>query len=216
MNEASWLTTIRRDPSDLTRLVYADWLDEKGDADAATLIRVQVELTACCCRKVIHHINGDPGDRRPENIYRLACESCRGMFPEESRCIESLAVPGVTCVYDRGLVTGVTADTMATLYREGPGLLRRHPVTRVIVVNKRPGALVWSSEGDRYFYWLHEGSEDPYAVDRGEYRSSREIPRAIWDLLRGGSVGLYTEWETREAAISALSAALSEYLERNA
>ena len=36
-----------RDPSDnLVRLVYADWLDEVGEADRAALIRVQIDLAS--------------------------------------------------------------------------------------------------------------------------------------------------------------------------
>src|SRR5262245_25005118 len=43
--EEAFLEDIRTHPEDDTpRLVYADWLDERGDADRAELIRVQCEL----------------------------------------------------------------------------------------------------------------------------------------------------------------------------
>jgi uncharacterized protein (TIGR02996 family) len=41
----AFLQAIMEDPDDdASRLVYADWLDEHGDADRAEFIRVQVEL----------------------------------------------------------------------------------------------------------------------------------------------------------------------------
>ncbi len=46
MNEASFLQAIGDDPrDDAARLIYADWLEERGDA-RAEYIRNQCELTA--------------------------------------------------------------------------------------------------------------------------------------------------------------------------
>src|SRR5262245_36293651 len=43
--EEAFLEDIRTHPEDdAPRLVFADWLDERGDADRAELIRVQCEL----------------------------------------------------------------------------------------------------------------------------------------------------------------------------
>src|SRR5262249_59482941 len=43
--ERALIDAIRDDPDDdLRRLVYADWLEEHGQAERAELIRVQVEL----------------------------------------------------------------------------------------------------------------------------------------------------------------------------
>ena len=43
----TFLRQIREEPADDTRrLVYADWLDEHGDADRAEFIRGQVRLAA--------------------------------------------------------------------------------------------------------------------------------------------------------------------------
>src|SRR5437762_7367117 len=44
-DEQGFLAAIREHPDDDTpRLVYADWLDDHGDADRAEFIRVQCEL----------------------------------------------------------------------------------------------------------------------------------------------------------------------------
>jgi uncharacterized protein (TIGR02996 family) len=45
MDEAEFLRAIVTRPADDTvRLVYADWLDERGESDRAAFIRVQIEL----------------------------------------------------------------------------------------------------------------------------------------------------------------------------
>src|SRR5215467_10473117 len=44
-DEQGFLAAIRENPDDDTpRLIYADWLDDRGDADRAEFIRVQCEL----------------------------------------------------------------------------------------------------------------------------------------------------------------------------
>lgn len=46
-DELALLRTIREHPdADLPRLVYADWLEERGDADRAEFIRLQIERHA--------------------------------------------------------------------------------------------------------------------------------------------------------------------------
>src|SRR5262245_46514164 len=42
--EADFLEAIRQNDDDRSRLVFADWLDERGDPDRAEFIRLQVEL----------------------------------------------------------------------------------------------------------------------------------------------------------------------------
>ncbi|HUR55728.1 MAG TPA: TIGR02996 domain-containing protein, partial [Gemmataceae bacterium] len=44
--EQSFLDALRENPADdTTRLVYADWLDDRGDAARAAYLRAVVELT---------------------------------------------------------------------------------------------------------------------------------------------------------------------------
>ena len=53
--DADFLAAIAAHPADDTpRLVYADWLDDRGDADRAAYLRAAVEMTQLC------------GDGRPE------------------------------------------------------------------------------------------------------------------------------------------------------
>jgi uncharacterized protein (TIGR02996 family) len=45
MTEADFLTACADNPDDdLTRLAFADWLEERGDAERADFIRLRVEL----------------------------------------------------------------------------------------------------------------------------------------------------------------------------
>jgi uncharacterized protein (TIGR02996 family) len=76
--DEAFLRSILDDPEDDTpRLVYADWLDEQGDADRAEFIRVQVELARLAER--------DP--RRPElqrrerNLIRRHKRAWLGVLP---------------------------------------------------------------------------------------------------------------------------------------
>jgi uncharacterized protein (TIGR02996 family) len=48
MNEQAFLADVLDHPDDdAPRLVFADWLDENGDADRAEFIRAQIELARC-------------------------------------------------------------------------------------------------------------------------------------------------------------------------
>ncbi len=45
MDDSAFLRQLDQDPDDdTTRLVYADWLDEHGDADRALFLRLQVQV----------------------------------------------------------------------------------------------------------------------------------------------------------------------------
>jgi uncharacterized protein (TIGR02996 family) len=72
-DEAGLLAGIKAKPDDdLPRLVYADWLDEHGDASRAEFVRVQVELARL-------EREGDGCDRQDEP------DGC-GPFKPESKC----------------------------------------------------------------------------------------------------------------------------------
>src|SRR5262245_47849809 len=100
--EQAFLDAIRADPDDDTpRLVFADWLDEHGDADArarAELMRVQCELARWV-----------PDLRRRTQLQRrerelIAQHGPRWLFPQGG--------PGTRARLERGLVrfSGAEAD----------------------------------------------------------------------------------------------------------
>ena len=68
------LAAVLADPdADLPRLVYADWLEERGEAERAEFIRVQVELAR---------------DRGADNTRRIA------LWGASWRCRSSTRKPG--------------------------------------------------------------------------------------------------------------------------
>jgi uncharacterized protein (TIGR02996 family) len=66
--ETAFLRTILADPDDdAPRLVYADWLDENGDADRAEFIRLQVRLA----RMEVDDPEYDTVEARAEELRRV-------------------------------------------------------------------------------------------------------------------------------------------------
>jgi len=72
-DEQGLLYGIRVDPfDDAPRLVYADWLDENGQSDYASFIRVQIQLAKARRPKTICKCGTPEVDRTGR-----ACKSCR-------------------------------------------------------------------------------------------------------------------------------------------
>lgn len=107
MNEAAFLDAIVAEPDDDThRLVFADWLDDHGDATWAAFIRAQVELATL-----------DEADSR---YPALLAQSRRcGMLtgPRQRPMMDH--VPGGRAMFRRGLIAGVEVSPRA--YLQGSG-----------------------------------------------------------------------------------------------
>src|SRR5947209_4285663 len=88
-------TILDRPTEDGPRLVYADWLEEQGDAERAEFIRIQIELAELS--------DNDPKcDRlrdRESFLHNRHGESWRADIPEWARD---------GCVFRRGFVEHVT------------------------------------------------------------------------------------------------------------
>lgn len=106
---------------DALRLVYADWLEERGDpADAARaeFIRVQVELSGLA--------NDDP--RRPaleDREHELLAEY-------ESRWLGDWPRYVPRWRFERGFLAEIETDT-STLAELGASLFAHHPITRLVL-----------------------------------------------------------------------------------
>jgi uncharacterized protein (TIGR02996 family) len=122
MTDAAFLQAIRDDPSDDTpRLIYADYLDDHGQADRAELIRVQCELARTRDRDravelrrrvrqlIIQHRTAWQG-----NLVRWAPDAC----------------------FERGFVEHVALPA-ATFVADGPAILAEHPIHRVTLRDAR-------------------------------------------------------------------------------
>lgn len=87
---AAFLSAIVREPADDTaRLVYADWLDEQGEADRAEFIRVQVELARephpLVCPKCGNKLVRQPMSSCPDLTRCSTCRYTHRPFWEDTR-----------------------------------------------------------------------------------------------------------------------------------
>jgi uncharacterized protein (TIGR02996 family) len=122
MQEADFLSVIAADPDcDATRLVYADWLEDCGQAHRAEFIRAQVALA---------HLDEHDPRRRP-------LESCeRGLLSlYEREWVRPLGLGPGMAGFSRGLVEAVTLDADLFLAR-AERLFRHAPVRRVFFLDE--------------------------------------------------------------------------------
>jgi uncharacterized protein (TIGR02996 family) len=118
MNEAAFLESIVAEPDeDAHRLVFADWLDEHGDAAFAGFIRDQVELARL-----------DEGD--PQYPALLARSRRSGMLTDKRRRPMVDHVPGGQVLFRRGLIEGVRISGEAFL-RHSSGRWSGVPLERL-------------------------------------------------------------------------------------
>jgi uncharacterized protein (TIGR02996 family) len=85
--EAALLAAVRADPADdLPRLVYADWLEERGEVERAELIRVQVELSLLQAASSVDYAycaagGSDKTSCRTCNLKQRECELLEELAP---------------------------------------------------------------------------------------------------------------------------------------
>ena len=121
--EALLAAVIANPQDDDARLVYADWLLERGDV-RGELIRLQCELAT-----------GDLRDPRRAAIRARERELLRSLRAVMTGDLEQIVD---SCVIRRGLVESVTLRA-TTLARHGDALLAAHPIrhARVLIDNAR-------------------------------------------------------------------------------
>ncbi len=204
-DQAAFLRKIREQPDcDVVRLVYADWLEENGQAERAELIRLSIENFRFY----------EFGTRSDENCWcelisplMTCCDVCQrheDRFKElENRLIE-LANKNkewftpVQNIVSCGFVYSVTC-TLDWWLSHGPELVRWHPVQRVEVTDRQP----WQQSDCLYAWWqvtlfVPHGAtihQPVFRHIRGPVSRPGENNAAVW-------------FDTIEAAESALSRAL--------
>lgn len=194
---------------DLPRLVLADWLDENGREERAHIIRDPKPYTfsnewgdwalvvgegETVARAYVEHfvaLNEWGVSSWPQGV-RI---TVRRGFVSEVRC----TLAGWCGRSNFAEVTSVSGFSLPPVeFRTtgiGPQIVRRHPVTKVVLTDREPHEGV-----SKFLMWSQGISERPHA-----------IPLPVWNLLSAYAVGSSTItrfYPTREAAISALSAAL--------
>lgn len=114
--ELSFIERIRVDHrSDLPRLIYADWLDERGDHPKADFIRVQCALESL-----------DEGDIAGDCLREYECSLLENHAREWAKEISDL-VEGYS--FRRGVIEAVTL-TPSQFFSLGEERLRLHPIRR--------------------------------------------------------------------------------------
>jgi uncharacterized protein (TIGR02996 family) len=121
MRHDGFLDALRDDPEDdATRLIYADWLDDHGDAERANFIRVQVRLARVS--------TGDP--ERPA----LEARNQEAMQANGARWLEGRPSSLSAWRLRGGLIDRLDFDHTATMADIEP-LLVQHPIRELKVGN---------------------------------------------------------------------------------
>lgn len=218
---AAFLADIIAHPGeDATRLIFADWLDDRGDVDRAAFIRVQCELA----RNFVADEVPDParvsvpGGKVAQAYARETYRRWRALRDREwahhsfhvkgwlgpfaalfrtshLRTAEGQDHEGSWCVWRRGFVAEVALPCAAWL-RHGPALARAAPLEVVRLSDKRPREQ-YLSDAAPVYEW-HGGTDCPVAYC------------LRWDLFKclpGWDAQDRMDYPSPAAAQAALSAA---------
>jgi uncharacterized protein (TIGR02996 family) len=186
-DEAALLRAVCATPAaDLPRLVYADWLDDRGRPEWAEYIRLAVAV--------------------PEPVVMTAYTriSHRNRVLYDANAIPILSAdPGhAGVVVCRGFVETIDLP-LAAYTRYAAGLFARHPITRATLTDREP----YRDGGGRWLWYNGER-----AGHSGTHPAS-DLPREVFDALAGddpstGEDGYRKGYWKREAAVAAVSTAL--------
>lgn len=201
----------------LVRRVYADWLEENGEAERAEFIRVQCEPGHD--RELVRHLRmrlfTDTGGviHCTDDCNHLVAPSdvvflLRNGLVEEIRCPLAwwLGEKCIHCTDGRfGFPPPEEPDCPAcggTGFRtpgHGAEVVSRHPVTRVVATDREPLHITFRCLSQGNYRWLR----------RLEYGSPAFLPDELFWRIKGRRVGDFAvDYPTREAAAEALSRAL--------
>lgn len=150
-HEALLRAVLVNPADDLPRLVYADWLEENGQADRAAFIRCHVEE-----ERLRHtHRHGHPGGCRKCKLVRRLCrwiESDEGgkavfrdtfgpgrgvWFGGRELIAHPAALTSPAMLFDRGMVGGLRCS-LADWEKHEASLVAAHPIEMVTLTDRRP------------------------------------------------------------------------------
>jgi uncharacterized protein (TIGR02996 family) len=154
------IRSVLANPADnAPRLVYADWLEERGRPEDADFIRVQIELARLGFGDAFHKDGSGHLRHMPAHVERLTERQLELWFAGYGRAdlpdemvnwpMTVHSTPGQNLLLCRGFVERITmfADVFLEVAR---GLFARQPVTHVRLVDLMP---------------LHEPSTDDFHWD---------------------------------------------------
>lgn len=118
------LAAVRADPTnDLPRLVFADWFDDRGAAERAAFVRVQIAIVAESSRPF------SQAEMTAQQFGRLIATPTT--IPPAGWVVESVLGPGSGCSgWVRGFIESVTCPAAAWV-AHGDDMLAREPVRAV-------------------------------------------------------------------------------------
>lgn len=176
--EDAFIADIIANPADdAVRLIYADWLDGQGREEYGEFIRLQCELARidyCYCNPPCwdrmdyscrsHKLQ----DRERELFAKAADEAMQldeplwnilprwhiaGWSPNELHLVNlrSEQHSEIRAILSRGFVAEVRC-TCADWLAHGPALVRRQPIERCVLVDKKPGRMWGHDTGNEASY----------------------------------------------------------------
>jgi len=207
----AFIRHLRTEDSDLARLVIADWLEEREEAERAEFIRVHVEGWGC--RTLVQF----------ERCYDLMRKNGgtwlhRDLWPSHDPNTAGVTLwQSIYPLFTRGFVENVSCPLDWWL-EHGPAVCRRHPVREVRITDRMPNLTIareramWHSDVIQEGYLYRLGYLDQFAASI--------LPSVIYGHL----VGRDTSWpvfphcryNTAADAVAALNAAALRWAEAEA
>lgn len=199
------LRNVLADPaSDDSRLIYADWLEEQGEADRAEFIRVQIRLLGMRLQGTpsVYH----PDDPDAAEQYTRLVERERELWAQnrqawEVRCPGFDLGPASRAWWVRGFLTEIHLP-LAAFLEHARDLFSRHPITAVVLASREPRGVEFLPTPDYSWTLIRGDMDDDPAF----------LPLELWDRLAGfdtrHSARVFARrYPSPEAAHAALSAA---------
>lgn len=198
--ENDLLRGILDDPaSDERRLVYADWLEESGEAERAEFVRKAVQYPHAEFARLTE------GPLHP--FYLLGMQDKHSARPWHwgdtgEGVVVTDETAGIMYRPDRGFVNEVRCR-LEDWTQHGPVIVACQPVTRVVVTDREPAD---RSSVNGMWYWFRDGRNA-----LGHWSDGNHLPdllfRFLTDSASPGTDTIGLPYPTRQAALDALSAA---------
>jgi uncharacterized protein (TIGR02996 family) len=211
--EAAFLAAIRANPADdLPRLVYADWLDERGQGERAELIRTPGRLTfkkvpsgwmqtggECVIPRLEAAALASLPDAWPagiEVVFRhgfwtevrctradwCGCPECGGKPPRPVTAGPVRVSFGGGATVTASNVTSSCGVCRGRGQAIGPRVVAAHPLDRVVLTDRKPLFTRAGREGPGDWAWVREDIERD-PHDRD--LPAQHLPPDVWDRLEG-------------------------------
>ncbi len=220
MDENCFLNAICEDPfDDAPRLVYADWLEERGESDYPEFVRLSCRLAELVGEQ---NLGFEPGTAWfiEDPVAMQIAVRCRDIFfaSEEFQkrkqiCVGDSGICQLRYVvprladWRRGFPRTWQGDHASFVSHDAANLFGRLPITEVKLTGKGPSRHV----GDRSWYgwWSYYQNREVHE------ETSDDIYPPLWEFLRTTdqvlSGGRWATYYTKEAAVQSLSAACVAY-----